>query len=80
MFTMPELLTLMLSVEALEDNEVVTVHGARQIGRITSPKRSAALFEKLDNPKTVISYFPLIGCNLESCFFFTTHNKLPRVL
>lgn len=53
MFTMPELLTLMLSVEALEDNEVVTVHGARQIGRITSPKRPAALFEKLDNPKTV---------------------------
>lgn len=53
MFTMPELLTLMLSVEALEDNEVVTVHGARQIGRINSPKRPVALFEKFDNPKTV---------------------------
>lgn len=53
MFTMPELLTLMLSVEALEDNEVVTVHGVRQIGRIASPKRPGALFEKLDNPKTV---------------------------
>ncbi|XP_056636959.1 uncharacterized protein LOC130901183 isoform X2 [Diorhabda carinulata] len=48
--TAPELLTLLLNVEALEDNEVVTVEGVRHISRIVDPKHRAYL-EKFDKPQ-----------------------------
>ncbi|CAG9771985.1 unnamed protein product [Ceutorhynchus assimilis] len=50
--TIPELLTLLLFVEALEDNEVVTVEKARHVARIADPKHKAT-FEKLDDARLV---------------------------
>lgn len=55
MFMMPELLPAMLSVEALEDNEVLKVEGVRLFSRI-SDRKSKANIELLEEPKTVI-YF-----------------------
>ncbi|XP_046976553.1 uncharacterized protein LOC124542670 isoform X1 [Vanessa cardui] len=52
MFMMPELLPAMLSVEALEDNEVLKVEGVRMFSRI-SDKRQKNNVELLDKPKTV---------------------------
>ncbi|CAH0722734.1 unnamed protein product, partial [Brenthis ino] len=52
MFMMPELLPAMLSVEALEDNEVLKVEGVRMFSRI-SDKRQKNHIELLDEPKTV---------------------------
>ncbi|XP_066257056.1 uncharacterized protein [Euwallacea similis] len=50
--TMPELLTLLLNVEALEDNEVMMIEGVRHIARITDPKQKATL-EKLDEVRKI---------------------------
>ncbi|XP_075983574.1 uncharacterized protein LOC142981481 isoform X3 [Anticarsia gemmatalis] len=52
MFMMPELLPVMLSVEALEDNEVLKVEGVRMFSRICD-KRQKTKIELLDEPKTV---------------------------
>lgn len=52
MFMMPELLPAMLSVEALEDNEVLKVEGVRMFSRICD-KRQKTKIEFLDEPKTV---------------------------
>ncbi|XP_022122848.2 uncharacterized protein LOC110998481 isoform X1 [Pieris rapae] len=52
MFMMPELLPAMLSVEALEDNEVLKVEGVRLFSRI-SDRKSKANIELLSEPKTV---------------------------
>ncbi|GBP22914.1 Poly(ADP-ribose) glycohydrolase 1 [Eumeta japonica] len=51
MFMMPELLAAMLSVEALEDNEVVKIEGVRMFSRIGDKKK--ANLELLDEPKKV---------------------------
>ncbi|XP_064212913.1 uncharacterized protein LOC100142603 isoform X1 [Tribolium castaneum] len=48
--TYPELLTVLLNVEALEDNEVLTVEKIRHISRIVDPKNRASL-EKLQVPQ-----------------------------
>ncbi|CAH1183134.1 unnamed protein product [Phaedon cochleariae] len=50
--TAPELLAVLLNVEALEDNEVLTVENVRHISRITDPKQRA-LFEKIESPKQI---------------------------
>lgn len=52
MFMMPELLPAMLSVEALEDNEVLKVEGVRMFSRI-SDQRQKNHIEFLEKPKTV---------------------------
>lgn len=52
MFMMPELLPAMLSVEALEDNEVLKVEGVRMFSRISDKKQKTKI-ELLDEPKTV---------------------------
>ncbi|CAG9575972.1 unnamed protein product [Danaus chrysippus] len=52
MFMMPELLPAMLSVEALEDNEVLKVEGVRMFSRI-SDQRQKNHIEFLEEPKTV---------------------------
>ncbi|VVC87956.1 unnamed protein product [Leptidea sinapis] len=52
MFMMPELLPAMLSVESLEDNEVLKVEGVRMFSRI-SEKKSKYNIELLEEPKTV---------------------------
>ncbi|CAG4923884.1 unnamed protein product [Colias eurytheme] len=52
MFMMPELLPAMLSVEALEDNEVLKIEGVRMFSRI-SDKKSKSNVELLNEPKTV---------------------------
>ncbi|XP_053600912.1 uncharacterized protein LOC128669814 isoform X1 [Plodia interpunctella] len=52
MFMMPELLPVMLSVEALEDNEVLKVEGVRTFSRISEKKQKTKI-ELLDEPKTV---------------------------
>ena len=41
-----------LSVEALEDNEVLIVEGVRHISRINDP-RNRAIFEPLPKPNVV---------------------------
>lgn len=51
-FTAPELLTILLNVEALEDNEVLTIERTRYISRISDPKHKAYL-DKLKTPQTV---------------------------
>lgn len=52
MVTIPELLTVLLNVEALEDNEVLTVERPRHISRISDPKQRATL-EKIETPQEV---------------------------
>lgn len=49
---MPELLPVLLNIEALEDNEVLTIERVRHISRIVDPKQKAIL-EKLETPKEV---------------------------
>lgn len=56
LITFPELLTILLNVEALEDNEVLTIENARHISRINDPK-NRALLEKLDTARKVFSLF-----------------------
>ncbi|XP_063903078.1 uncharacterized protein LOC135122663 isoform X2 [Zophobas morio] len=48
--TYPELLTVLLNIEALEDNEVLTIERVRHISRIVDPKNRACL-EKLEVPQ-----------------------------
>lgn len=50
--THPELLSAMLSVEALEDNEVLIVEGVRHFSRINDP-RNRVSFEAISPPTTV---------------------------
>ncbi|XP_006620486.1 uncharacterized protein LOC102672308 isoform X3 [Apis dorsata] len=50
--THPEMLVAILSVEALEDNEVLIVEGVRHISRINDP-RNRAIFEALAKPNIV---------------------------
>ncbi|XP_074110651.1 uncharacterized protein LOC141534908 isoform X3 [Cotesia typhae] len=50
--THPEMLAVILSVEALEDNEVLIVEGARHVSRINNPKQKAT-FESISNPNPV---------------------------
>ncbi|KAG6796010.1 hypothetical protein HZU73_08649 [Apis mellifera caucasica] len=50
--THPEMLVAILSVEALEDNEVLIVEGVRHISRINDP-RNRAIFEPLAKPNIV---------------------------
>ncbi|XP_019867161.2 uncharacterized protein LOC109596122 isoform X2 [Aethina tumida] len=45
--TIPELIMLLLNVEALEDNEVITVDKVRRVSRIKDPKNKAVV-EKLE--------------------------------
>ncbi|XP_046604550.1 uncharacterized protein LOC124297494 isoform X1 [Neodiprion virginianus] len=52
MATHPELLATLLSVEALEDNEILIVEGARHISRIGDPKHRST-FESIPKPNTV---------------------------
>lgn len=54
MFMMPELLPAMLSVEALEDNEVLKVEGVRVFSRISDKKQKTKI-DLLEEPKTVSS-------------------------
>lgn len=56
MFMMPELLPVMLSVEALEDNEVLKAEGVRLFSRISDKKQKANI-ELLTEPKTVRHFF-----------------------
>lgn len=49
---MPELLPAMLSVEALEDNEILKVEGVRMFSKI-SDKQQKNNIELLEEPKTV---------------------------
>lgn len=50
--THPEMLAAILSVEALEDNEVLIIEGVRHISRINDPRNKAVL-EALSKPNTV---------------------------
>ncbi|XP_061936250.1 poly(ADP-ribose) glycohydrolase isoform X17 [Apis cerana] len=50
--THPEMLVAILSVEALEDNEVLIVEGVRHISRINDP-HNKAIFEALAKPNIV---------------------------
>ncbi|XP_050456286.1 uncharacterized protein LOC126854010 isoform X7 [Cataglyphis hispanica] len=50
--THPEMLAAILSVEALEDNEVLIIEGVRHISRINDP-RHKAIFESISKPNMV---------------------------
>ncbi|KAG5866492.1 hypothetical protein JTB14_004014 [Gonioctena quinquepunctata] len=54
--TVPELLAVLLNVEALEDNEVLTIERVRHISRISDPKHRAFL-ERLEVPKEMTVCF-----------------------
>ncbi|XP_055607530.1 uncharacterized protein LOC129755186 isoform X2 [Uranotaenia lowii] len=49
-FTFPELLAVLLYVEALEDNESLQIENAHHMSRIIEPK-GRALFERIEQPK-----------------------------
>lgn len=53
---MPDILAILLSVEALEDNEIIAIEGARRFARITDPKQKWRL-EILPNPQQVCLHF-----------------------
>ena len=73
---MPELLVTLLYVEALEDNETLTIENIRQLSRIIDPKNKA-IFEILDEPKTVRSiHFSLLFLWIIFPFFFFADNDL----
>lgn len=50
--THPEMLAAILSVEALEDNEVLIIEGVRHVSRINDP-RHKAIFEGIAKPNVV---------------------------
>ncbi|XP_011691183.1 PREDICTED: uncharacterized protein LOC105452060 isoform X2 [Wasmannia auropunctata] len=50
--THPEMLAAILSVEALEDNEVLIIEGVRHVSRINDP-RHKAVFEGIPKPNVV---------------------------
>lgn len=52
MATHPEMLAAILSVEALEDNEVLIIEGVRHMSRINDP-RHKAIFEGISKPNVV---------------------------
>ncbi|XP_074031145.1 uncharacterized protein [Leptinotarsa decemlineata] len=54
--TAPELLAVLLNVEALEDNEVLTIERVRHFSRISDPKQRAYL-ERLQPPKDMTVCF-----------------------
>ncbi|XP_077293936.1 uncharacterized protein LOC143916623 isoform X2 [Arctopsyche grandis] len=49
---MPDILAILLSIEALEDNEIIAIEGARRFARITDTKQKWRL-EILPNPQQV---------------------------
>lgn len=63
--TFPELLVVLLHVESLEDNEAITIQGARQISRIIDPKNKS-FFEKLEKPRVI----PICCMDAENYFEF----------
>lgn len=63
--TFPELLVILLHVESLEDNEAITIQGARQISRIIDPKNKS-FFEKLEKPRVI----PICCMDAENYFEF----------
>lgn len=50
--TTPEVLAILLSIEALEDNEMIAIQGARRFTKLAEPKQKWKL-EKLDIPQPV---------------------------
>lgn len=52
----PELIAILLYVEALEDNEVVFVENVRQFNRISMDANKRPYLESLDQPKKVRKY------------------------
>ncbi|XP_022909062.1 uncharacterized protein [Onthophagus taurus] len=48
-FTFADILCTLLNVEALEDNEMIRIEGARQLSRIADPKNKAC-FETIETP------------------------------
>lgn len=73
MFMMPELLPAMLSVEALEDNEVLKVEGVRVFSRICDKKQKTKI-DLLEEPKTV----RLFALKLEDSFILTIVSAMWR--
>lgn len=63
------MLAAILSVEALEDNEVLIVEGVRHVSRIHDP-RNRATFEPLSKPN-VVSVFPVIAKLRASSRFYS---------
>lgn len=50
---LPELATIMLYAEALEDNEVILIENLRQFNRIMLDSNKKIFLEQLDVPKMV---------------------------
>lgn len=63
--THPEMLAAILSVEALEDNEVLIIEGVRHVSRINDP-RHKAIFEGISTPN-VVSEIPISLIRAISC-------------
>lgn len=53
--TTPEVLAILLSVEALEDNEIIAIQGARRFTKLIEPKPKWKL-EKLNIPQQVMTH------------------------
>lgn len=71
----PELMAILLYVEALEDNEVVFVEDVRQVHRIMTDSNKQKYLEPLDEPRKVdlefeknLAFFLKLCC-LFRCLF-----------
>lgn len=81
------MLVAILSVEGLEDNEVLIVEGVRHLSRINDP-RNRAIFEALPKPNIVsipLSFFSIFlfiidmfSFTLFLCYFCTGNGMLHR--
>lgn len=49
----PELMAILLYVEALEDNEVIFIEDVRQVHRIMTDSNKQNFLEQLDEPRKV---------------------------
>lgn len=64
------MLVAILSVEALEDNEVLIVEGVRHISRINDP-HNKAIFEALAKPNIVSILYHSSEFDMQLIFLFT---------
>lgn len=70
----PEILAVLIYVEALEDNEALIIENARQVARIINAKEKV-IFERLDEPQKVggLTHVKIAsGTKLRSAQFFCT--------
>lgn len=65
----PEMIAILLYVEALEDNEVIFVEDVRQIYRIMTDSNKRCFLEPLDKPRKVLIFWYVQSNFIVKCNF-----------